>query len=340
MTTRVRGALETLAAQRASGILEIDGDPAGTIYFDQGQITCARASWIPDIGARLLGALQPAEELDLLTGADEPDRDIGTYLVQRDYLTIAELATLLRSVVVDTTIALTALSDKDVFISDIRFVPAGAHWAAAFSCLDVGSVLAEARIRADRMARHGLTRITPVRLRDLGRPSAVLSRSQWALASAIDGTASAQDLAWRCGLALYETIETISALIAADLCQPDATVPAPPSPLTQWFGPPPSAPPSMAAPPGVPPALTAPAPLPRRPEPSPMPSAPLASAPMPRRTEPGRMLSATAEVNGTDGVPATRPPLPAGLELAPAGFPATPAPPDLLRRVLEGLRRS
>jgi hypothetical protein len=29
---RVNGALEVLAARQASGILEIDGDPAGTIY--------------------------------------------------------------------------------------------------------------------------------------------------------------------------------------------------------------------------------------------------------------------------------------------------------------------
>jgi len=43
-----------MAAQRASGILEIHGNPAGTVYFDQGQITFARASWIPDLSARLL----------------------------------------------------------------------------------------------------------------------------------------------------------------------------------------------------------------------------------------------------------------------------------------------
>ena len=216
---RVNSALEELAARQASGVLEIDGDPAGTIYFDQGQITCARASWVPDIGARLLGALQPpAESLDLLAGADEPDRDIGTYLVQRNYLTIGELAGLLRSVVVDAVIVLTAPADPDAAISDIRFAPAGAHWAAAFSCLDVASVLTEATGRAERMARYGLSRTTPVRLHDLGRPAAVLSRSQWALACAIDGAASAQDLAWRCGLALYEAIENIGQLIAAGLC--------------------------------------------------------------------------------------------------------------------------
>jgi hypothetical protein len=294
---RVNNALEELAARQASGVLEIDGDPAGTIYFDQGQITCARASWVPGIGARLLGALQPpAESLDLLAGADEPDRDIGTYLVQQNYLTIGELAGLLRSVVVDTVIVLTALADADAAISDIRFAPAGAHWAAAFSCLDVASVLAEATERAERMARYGLSRTTPVRLHDLGRPAAVLSRPQWALACAIDGAASAQDLAWRCGLALYEAIENIGQLIAAGLCRSEEAEVAAPSagPLADWFEPVPQA-----------------AGLPRRAYPAPMLSAPPVMAP---------------GVRTAGGVPA-------GLEM-------TPASPDLLRRVLDGLRRN
>ena len=289
----VNSALEALAAQRASGILEIDGDPAGTIYLDQGQITCARASWVPDIGARLLGTLQPpAESLDLLAGADEPDRDIGTFLVQRNYLTITELAAILRSVVVDTLIVLTALSDEDAFISGIRFASAGAHWASAFSCLDVASVLAEAAVRAERTACYGLSRTTPVRLHDLGRPAAVLSRAQWALACMIDGAASAQDLAWRCGLALYEAIENIGTLVAAGLCLPEEAEVA--GPLAQWFEP-------------VPP----PANLPRRAAVTPMLSAPPVMA---------------ARVHAAGGVPV-------GLEI-------TPAPQDLLRRVLDGLRRS
>jgi len=313
VATRVNGTLEALAARRASGILEIDGDPSGTVYFDQGQITCARASWIPDIGARLLGVLQsPADSLDLLTGADEPDRDIGTFLIQRNYLTIAELATILRSVVVDTMIALTGLADADAFVTDIRFAPAGAHWAAAFSCLDVASVLAETRIRADRMARYRLGRTTPVRLQDLGRPGAVLNRPQWALACAIDGAASAQDLAWRSGLALYEAIENLGTLIAAGLCQPDVAEAAAPRPgllqapvagpvqaepavpLAEWFG---SVPPQSA--------------LPRRARSGPVLSAPPALA---------------AEVSVPDGMPAS--------------FEVVSNPQDLLRRVLEGLRRS
>ena len=61
------------------------------------------------------------------------------------------------------------------------------HWAAAFSCQDVPSVLAEAIRRADRMARYGLGRATPVRLHDLDPPSGRADPAPWALTCAIDG---------------------------------------------------------------------------------------------------------------------------------------------------------
>jgi hypothetical protein len=85
--TRVTATLERLAERRVSGIMEIDGNPAGTIYLNHGQITFAQASWIPDLSARLLGALRlPAASRELIAGPDRPDRDIGTVLVQRNYL--------------------------------------------------------------------------------------------------------------------------------------------------------------------------------------------------------------------------------------------------------------
>ena len=71
------------------------------------------------------------------------------------------------------------------------------------------------------MARFKLARTTPVRLRDLGAVSAVLSREQWAVACAIDGARSVQDLAWTCGLALYEAIECVGRLIQAGVCVPE-----------------------------------------------------------------------------------------------------------------------
>jgi hypothetical protein len=86
-------------------MLEIQGSPAGTIYFDQGQITFARASWIPDLNARLLGCLRlSAESRDLLIDGNRPERDICTMLVRQDELTRADLQRILRSVVVDAVI--------------------------------------------------------------------------------------------------------------------------------------------------------------------------------------------------------------------------------------------
>jgi hypothetical protein len=300
-----------MAARHASGILMIEGDPAGTFYFDQGKITCARASWIPDIGARLLGALGgAAESPDLLGRADEPDRDIGTSLVQQNRLTVPELATILRSVVVDAVIAMTAFAHEGAYISDVRFASAGTHWAAAFSGQDVHSVMAEAIRTGQHIARYRVGPSTPVRLRDLSRSAAVLSRTQWALACAIDGAASPQDLAGRCGLALYDAIENIGELVAAGLCWPDAAgPPEPPAGLPE--------PPAGLPEPPARPLAEWPGPVP-----------PLAT--LPRRGQPAPVLPVPSVIAAQF----------TGADLGPMRIEMTPVAPDILRRVLDGLKRT
>jgi hypothetical protein len=343
-----------MAVQQASGMLEVHGNPAGTIYFDQGQIAFARASWIPDLSARLLGALRPsAESRDLLIDGDRPDRDICAMLVQQKDLTRADLQKILRSVVVDAVIVLTMPADEDSFVSDIRFAPSGPHWASAFSRLRVDSVRMEAASRAERVARQHLARTTPVQLRDLSRPSAVLSRQQWAIACTIGGGLSAQDLAWQCGLALYEAIEYVGDLIRAGMCATSVAEPSVPSAdqagqLAHWFGTAELEP----APPGVAPGPAIPAPPAPRAEPRP---------PAPR-AEP----EADSEPAAPQGEPDLVPRQPRGLPELPHRRPGaqmaqarhamsaefrtaaadpprssefTAAQPELLHRVLDGLRR-
>ena len=158
-------------------------------------------------------------------------------------------------------------------------------------------MLAEVIKKAERIARFKLARTTPVRLRDLGAASAVLSREQWAVACAIDGARSVQDLAWTYGLALYEAIECVGRLIQAGLCVPEPAEPA--GPLAQWFGP------EVLSPTAVlPPARTD---LPQR---------------VPQAREDRPLMSA--------------PVWPADM---PASDDFTAAQPELLRRVLDGLRR-
>jgi DNA-binding NarL/FixJ family response regulator len=338
-----------MAVQQASGMLEVYGNPAGTVYFDQGQIAFARASWIPDLSARLLGALRPsAESRDLLVDGDRPDRDICTMLVQQKDLTRAELQKILRSVVVDAVIVLTMPADEDSFVSDIRFAPSGPHWASAFSRLHVDSVRMEAASRAERVARQHLARTTPVQLRDLSRPSAVLSRQQWAVACMIGGGLSAQDLAWQCGLALYEAIEYVGDLIRAGMCVTSVAEASGPAAeqagqLARWFG---TAELEPAAP-GAASGPAIPAPPAARAEPEAWPPTPRAD------------LEAWAEADLIPRQPCGLPELPQrrpGAQMAqardamsaefrtaaadpPRSSEFTAAPPELLHRVLDGLRR-
>ena len=215
----VAAVLETLANEQVSGVLEIDGSPTGTVYFEQGQITFARASWTPDLGARLRGALRPAGKLsDLLDSGDRPDSDLGDILIRHGLITRERLQEILRSVVIDTLIALTAPPLDRASVSDIRFQAPGSHWAATFCQLDVASVAAEAATWADRISRYGVARSTPVALRDLDLSCAVLKREQWDIAATLDQPLSAQELAWQHGLALCDVIERVGGLVQSGLC--------------------------------------------------------------------------------------------------------------------------
>jgi hypothetical protein len=318
----------------------VHGNPAGTVYFDRGQIAFARASWTPDLSARLLGALAPtAQSRDLLIDGDRPDRDICTLLLQHEDLTRAELQKILRSVVVDAVLVLTMPMDQDSFVAGIRFVPAGPHWASAFSRLRVDSVQAEAGRRAERLARHPLARTVPVQLRDLGRPSALLSREQWAIACAIGRGLSAQDLAWQCGLALYDAIEGVGELIQAGMCaaypaQAPTSAAEPTGQLARWFGPaatvpvPESAPELIGEAAGEPAWEPADEPAQVR-TPLEQPAGGLATA-LPHRT-PGTQIAQARQA------------MDAGFRTAGVDMPYrsdfTEAPPELLHRVLDGLRR-
>ena len=218
---RVITVLESLAAQRASGVVEIDGDPAGVIYLDQGQVTYAQASWVPDLAARFCASQQPPADVRALLLGGDPDGDPGTVLLS--CVSRAELQALLRSVIVDAIIALT-VPLSGAAVSGIRFEAPRAHWASAFARLPLDSVCEEAVCRAARLARYQLSRSSTVSLRDMDQGSMVLTREQWAIVSRIGRTSTVRDLAWRSGLALCDTIECVGRLIRAGLC---TLIPAP-----------------------------------------------------------------------------------------------------------------
>jgi Domain of unknown function (DUF4388) len=306
---RVTTVLESLAVQRASGVLEIDGDPAGVIYLDQGQVTYAQASWVPDLAARFCASQRPRADVRALLLGDDPDRDPGTVLLS--CVSRAELQALLRSVIVDAIIALTVPLAGSA-VSGIRFEAPRAHWASAFARLPLDSVREEAVCRAARLARYQVSRSSAVSLRDMDQGSMVLTREQWAIASRIGRTSTVRDLAWRSGLALCDTIECVGRLIRAGLCtlvaSPGSNVPA---------GAPPSAPDAPgAAEPGDEPVML---------------SAPGVPEPLPRRRPGIHLAKELRAAAAQSGVAVPRP-----AQAVPASY--TPPSPDVLLRLLDGLR--
>jgi hypothetical protein len=89
-----------------------------------------------------------------------------------------------------------------------------------FPRLDIGAVRREAVARAEGIAQYGLGPTTSVALRELRRPSAVLTREQWAVASQIVENASARDLALRHGTALADMTECLGSLTRSGVCSP------------------------------------------------------------------------------------------------------------------------
>lgn len=349
---RVTAVLDSLARQRASGVLEIDGDPAGAVYLDQGQITYAQASWVPDLAARFCASQQPPAEVRALLFGSDPDgrtpagrapadRADGQPDLAAILLTCAsqaELQALLRSVIVDAMLALTVPLFGDAAVSGIRFEAPRAHWASAFARLSLDSVRAEAVWQAARLAGYQVSRTSTVSLRDLDQGTMVLTRDEWAVASRVGRTSTVRDLAWRSGLALYDTIECVARLLRAGVCtlgQPAAAASTPAS----------ASPGTAALAPASAPALTADAAgtvgaagegsavgaAEPGTEPDMLP-APGALGQLPRRRPGTHMARELAAARG-EAQPGT-----GGLGPAPY-VPAryTPPPPDVLHRLLHGL---
>jgi hypothetical protein len=349
---RVMTAIEDLVAREASGVLEVTGNPSGAIYLDAGRIAFAQASWVPGLVPRLHAAcpaMAAAGEL-LPSSGDADDAAVAGLAVQHGYLTPDRLHKLIASIVVDSFLVLTIPLTSDSFVHAIRFTSTRTYWTEVFPRFALDAVRAEAFRQAERMTAHGLAPTTPVRLRDLGAPSAVLTREQWALACQISEPASALDLAARRGAGLADTINCLGHLTQAGLCTP-VRVPRREQPSrAPWISS--AGRPARTAPAGRPGPLAgrpvpaarplAPAGRPLPPVPAPEPIAPPTARPVQRAGHPGPSpmpAPVPAEPPFTGALPARRA---ARGQFADQGRPAAMAQApsmDILRQVLSGLKR-
>ena len=196
-------------------MLEIAGDPGGAIYVRNGQLTFAESPAVPDLRSRLICSKRVSrQQWKQLTASGGPRGSLGALLIGRGLLTRPELRRLLWSMVLDALLALTVPLVNEPVVARARFTMGRSHWAETVLSLEVGSVLAELEQTAGRLAGQNVPAGGRPQLRDAW-PITVLEREQWALACRCNGIVTVQDLAWRSGFALHDTMEWVGQLVRA-----------------------------------------------------------------------------------------------------------------------------
>jgi hypothetical protein len=306
---QISAELALLAQQRASGALEILGNPGGMVFLSGGYLTYAESPSIPDLRTRLIRSRRiTADRWNDIIASDQDHGGVGALLVSADVISRGELRDLLWSVALDALVALTLPVPAGPQVR-VRFWPRRSHWVGSLLRLDIASVWADVRQKAERLARREIPAEGCPQLRRMTRPWAVVRSEQWAIAWQLDGLATVRDLAWRNGYALYDTLELVGDLVQAGLC----TV---------------SPPVAVAVPVTALPPVTALSPVAE--------SAPVAEPaddwPLLPQRKRGETLTDRSEEADIPAVPLWRPediPTPAGT-----------SHPDLLRRILKGLKRN
>lgn len=249
---RIAAELDVLKGDSASGALRIAGDATGAIYLDRGHIRFAESSRVPDIGSRLVGSRRLSARRWAGLRVEDPSHErFADLLVEQGLITRDHLRGMLQSAIVDAVVDLTVPGAGEPISVSTWFAPRERHWAGSVPSLDIEFALAQVA-RSDILpARRDIPPGTRPRLSDLRHPSAIVTADQWMVACDVDGDTTVQDLAWRHGLALHDTLLWVSELARAGLCT--LTAPAEHAPPGEGTG---------APAPG--PAATTPPALPRR----------------------------------------------------------------------------
>jgi hypothetical protein len=232
--------LGRLAHQRASGALEISGEPGATVFLSGGYLTYAESPGVPDLRSRLISSRRlSGARWSQVSESARAHGSIGGLLVSSAVIADSELRDLLWSITLDalTAVALPLSAAPALTagppLAEVRFWPRRSHLIGSHLRLDLVSVWATAGQMAERLARRQTPADARPMLTDSQRPWAVVNSEQWALAWGFDGRATIKDLAWRSGFALSDTMEWVDDLIRAGLCvmAVDADYPGAASPV-------------------------------------------------------------------------------------------------------------
>jgi hypothetical protein len=225
--TAAPGQLLTQAAgERRTGALVVGGQPGGTVYLVEGQVTYAESPAAPGVGELLTasGRLSGRTWEAALAAGTAAGR-VGRVLLDEGHLTQGELELCVLGALYDA--AYFALAPA---AAPVDFVDGATHWLGRVVSVDPAAVDRESRRRAGLLdeifpdARMDTAPVIPVTRAP--RERLTLTAPQWELLVHADGQRTPADLAQLLGRAGYATVQELRRLAAAGLLElPEARGP-------------------------------------------------------------------------------------------------------------------
>lgn len=221
--TATPGRLLTQAAgERQTGALVVGGQPGGTVYLIEGQVTYAESAAAPGVGELLTASGRlAARTWQAALDAGTSRARVGQILLEQGHLTQGELELCVLGATYDA--AYFALSPAS---APVDFLDGAAHWLGQIVRVDPAAVTREARRRSrllDEIYPHpqlDTAVVIPVPRPPVERVT--LTAAQWELLVHADGQRTPADLAQLLGRAGYATIQELRRLAALGLIEPPA----------------------------------------------------------------------------------------------------------------------
>ena len=218
--TAAPGRLLTQAAgERQTGAMVVGGQPGGTVYLIEGQVTYAESAAAPGVGELLTASGRlAARTWQAALDAGTSRAQVGQILLDQGHLTQGELELCVLGATYDA--AYFALSPAS---APVDFLDGATHWLGQVVRVDPAAVTREARRRArllDEIYPHpqlDTAAVIPVPRPPVERVT--LTAAQWELLVHADGQRTPADLAQLLGRAGYATIQELRRLAALGLIE-------------------------------------------------------------------------------------------------------------------------
>ena len=218
--TAAPGRLLTQAGgERQTGALVVGGQPGGTVYLIEGQVTYAESAAAPGVGELLTASGRlAARTWQAALDAGTSRAQVGQILLDQGHLTQGELELCVLGATYDA--AYFALSPAS---APVDFLDGAAHWLGQVVRVDPAAVTREARRRSRLLDEiYPYPQLDTAAVIPVPRPPVeriTLTAAQWELLVHADGQRTPADLAQLLGRAGFATIQELRRLAALGLIE-------------------------------------------------------------------------------------------------------------------------